>query len=101
MARPQEVVNEDLVRRAREVLEQISDHQLCVRLQAIISSGTHPIRLVAEITGVNPTTLWRWTKRFKAGGVEGLRDRPKGHNPSKLYPEIHLYCIFPGSIQLL
>ena len=101
MARPQEVVNENLVRRAREVLEQISDHQLCVRLQAIISSGNHPIRLVAEITGVNPTTLWRWTKRFKAGGVEGLRDRPKGHNPSKLYPEIHLYCIFPGSIQLL
>ena len=89
MARPKEVVDENLVWRARGVLEQISDHQLCVRLQAIISSGDHPMRLVADIMGVNPTTAWRWIKRFKAGGVEDLRDRPKGHNPSKLNSEHH------------
>ena len=93
MARPKEVVDRDLVRRAQVVLEQISDNQICVRLQAIISSGDHPMNLVADIMDVHPTTVWRWSKRFKEDGVDGLRDRPKGHNPSKLGSE-HRLIIF-------
>jgi len=49
--------------------------------------------LVADIMGVHPTTVWRWSKRFKEDGVDGLRDRPKGHNPSKLGTE-HRRIIF-------
>ena len=93
MARPKEVVDRDLVRKAQVVLEEISDNQICVRLQAIISSGDHPMSLVADIMGVHPTTVWRWSKRFKENGVDGLRDRPKGHNPSKLGSE-HRRIIF-------
>ena len=93
MARPKEVINGEVVRKARADLKQISDHQLCIRLQAIISCGEHPMSLVASIVGIHPTTVWRWVKRFKAGGAEGLRDRPKGHNPSKLSAK-HRQIIF-------
>lgn len=87
MARPKKVVDKELVREAQVALRQILDHQICLRLQAIISSGSYPMNLVAFIMGVHPTTVWRWSKRFKEGGVEGLQDNPKGHNPSKLNPE--------------
>ncbi len=93
MARPKEVVDKDLVFKAQVALRQISDHQICLRLQAIISSGRHPMSLVAYIMGVHQTTVWRWSKKFKEGGVDGLRDNPKGHNPSKLSQE-HRHIIF-------
>ena len=52
-----------------------------------ISCGEHPMSLVASIMGIHPTTVWRWVKRFKGGGVGDLRYRLKGHNPSKLSAE--------------
>lgn len=84
MARPKEVMDDELARAANAALRQIRDHQLCFRLQAMVSCTRHPVHVVASIFGVNVTTLWRWAKRFRAEGVQGLRDRPKGHNPSKL-----------------
>jgi len=84
MARPKEVIDGKLIRKAKIALKKISDHQLCIRLQAIISSGEYPENLVAHIMGVHPTTVWRWSKRFKEKGINGLQDCPKGHNPSKL-----------------
>ncbi|OGW13324.1 MAG: hypothetical protein A3G93_16270 [Nitrospinae bacterium RIFCSPLOWO2_12_FULL_45_22] len=32
-------------------------------------------------------SIFRWVTKFKEGGVEGLRDRPKGHMRSKLTEE--------------
>lgn len=84
MARPKEVMDDELARAANAALRQIRDHQLCFRLQAMVSCTRYPVHVVASIFGVNVTTLWRWAKRFRAEGVQGLRDRPKGHNPSKL-----------------
>lgn len=84
MARKQELVDETLRKQAEEALGQIRDGKICQRLQAIISCYSHSPRLVAEVIGRDRSMVWRWVKRFRAEGVEGLRDRPRGHNPAKL-----------------
>jgi len=87
MPRPKEVINGDLVQKAKEALNNVPDHKICLRLQAIISSAHHPIHLVTSILGTSRVSLWRWTKRFSSKGVEGLMDETKGHKPAKLSPE--------------
>ena len=34
---------------------------------------THSVIKSAQIVGSSPATLWRWQKRFKAAGVDGLK----------------------------
>jgi len=84
MARPKEVIDRKLAEKARIELEKIADHKLCQKLQAIVSSAEYPIKVVAEINGVGPDTIWRWITSFRQRGLEGLKDRPKGHRPPKL-----------------
>ena len=84
MARHKEILDEALARAADAELRRVRDHELCYRLQAIVSSARHPVRVVASVFGIHVTTLWRWAKRFRKDSVAGLLDRPKGHNPSKL-----------------
>ena len=87
MARPKEILNDELCRKAKLEMEKLSDSKLCFRLQSIISSGKQPINIVADVMGINRTTLWRWIKRFNLYGIDGLRDKPKGHRDSKLGEE--------------
>lgn len=84
MARPKEIVDERLVEAAKQELLQIKDARLSIKLQAIVSVASYPLKTTAEVLGVHPVKIWRWIKRFHDGGVTGLQDRPKGHNPSKL-----------------
>lgn len=87
MPRPKEVIDVDLVQKAKEALKNVPDHKICLRLQAIISSAQHPVHLVTSILGTSRVSLWRWTKRFSSKGIEGLIDEPKGHKPAKLSQE--------------
>jgi transposase len=87
MARPKKVIDRKLAEKARIELEKISDHRLCRKLQAIISSAEYPIKVVAEVNGVWPDTIWRWITSFRKKGLEGLKDRAKGHRHSKLSEE--------------
>ena len=84
MARPKTVVDEMLFKQAKYDLTQISVHVVCLRLQAVISSYTYPIPVVAGVFGVHPATVWRWIRQYRNGGTRTLEDRPKGHNPAKL-----------------
>ncbi|MFH1540010.1 MAG: IS630 family transposase [bacterium] len=84
MVRPKELVDKALCQRAKEAMEQIKDHKVCVRLQAIAGCASQPVNTVASVMGVSRHTVWRWAKRFRAQGVEGLCDSPRGHNPAKL-----------------
>jgi transposase len=86
MARPT-IVDPALVELARSALQEIDDAGVSLRLQAIISCGSHQVRTVADVLGVDRVTLWRWVRRFRQLGSDGLRDRPKGHNPAKLHAE--------------
>lgn len=84
MARPKEVFDEKLAQAATVELHRIRDHEVCFRLNAIVSCTRHSVTLVASVLDIHVTTLWRWARRFQENGVSGLHDRPKGHNPSKL-----------------
>jgi len=84
MARPQELVDEALAKKATEEIGKLKDHKVCLRLQAIASCANQPVNTVASVMGVSRHSVWRWIKRFRAAGVEGLYDRPKGHNPAKI-----------------
>lgn len=84
MGRPKTSIDETLAAKAKEELAKNKDLKVGIRLQAIISSLEQPITTVAEVMGVGRDTVWRWIKRFRENGVEGLVDRPKGHNPPKL-----------------
>lgn len=84
MARPKEVMNVALAQEAKQALKDIPDHQISLRLQAIISCEHHPISLVSNIFGTTRQTVWRWIKRFAVKGISGLKDEAKGHRTSKL-----------------
>ena len=84
MGRPKEVIDAQLVERAREELGRMRESKLCLRLQAIISCERSPVNVVAVVFGVSRRSVWQWARRFKEQGVEGLRERPRGHRPPKL-----------------
>jgi len=42
----------------------------------------HPINYVANLFGINPTTVQRWIHRLNESGFEGLKDKPgRGRRP--------------------
>lgn len=84
MARPKEIIDEELVLQAKRELEKLSDYKVCIRLKAIISCKDYPINHVSKIMGFHRSSLWKWIKLFQEGGVLALYDKPKGHNPAKL-----------------
>ena len=84
MARPKELLDEELVEKASKELEKIKNYKVCIRLKAIMSCKDHPISHVSTIMGINRSSLWTWIKRFREGGISTLYDKPKGHNPAKL-----------------
>ena len=84
MARPKEVIDSALAKRAEEDIKSFSGYKTGLRLQAIVSCASHPLDTVSSVLGVSRQTVWRWIKRYQAEGVEGLQDQPRGHNPRKL-----------------
>jgi transposase len=88
MARPKEIINQEVVLAAEKYLKDFENHRVYVRLLAIVKAGDHSITEVAKFFQVSRDTLTNWIKNFRDFGIEGLLDKPKGHNPSKL-KEIH------------
>ena len=87
MARPKEIIDQDLVEKAQKQLKKYKDGKVYLRLLAVVRAGDHPIVEVAQFFGVTRDTISRWIKSFRKDGVEGLFDRAKGNNPSKLSDE--------------
>lgn len=80
-------INDETAELARLALANIKDSQLTIKLQAIISCSNHQVETVSSVIGKDRVTVWRWIRAFKETGVDGLIDKPKGHNPSKLSKE--------------
>jgi len=87
MARPKEIIDSRLAAKAAKRLKKLENHRIYLRLLVISKAGDRPITELAQFSGVSRSTIARWIRRFSEHGVEGLRDRPKGHNPSKLNDE--------------
>jgi transposase len=84
MARPKMNIDSETVLRAEKELARMKDGKLTIQLKAIIASAEHPVESIADVLKVSTRSIFRWITKFKEGGVEGLRDRPKGHMRSKL-----------------
>jgi len=85
--RPKEVVDQEVISKAKTELKASPDYRVGIRLQAIASCGEHSLAVVSSVLGISRQTIWRWIKRFREEGVQGLYDKPKGHNPAKLTPD--------------
>jgi len=87
MTLTKKAINEETAEQARNALIGIRESQLVIKLQAIISCANHQVETVSSVIGKDRVTVWRWIRAFKDNGVDGLMDKPRGHNPSKLNEE--------------
>ncbi len=87
MARPKALISDIVAREAEAQLRKIKNSKQVIQIKAILAARENPINQVAQIFRVSPSTIFRWAHRFKEDGLDGLKDRPKGHNPSKLSEE--------------
>lgn len=87
MATKKRAVSDETAKQAQNALTGIKEALLAIKLQTIISCSKHPVETVSSVIGKNRVTVWRWIRAFKESGIDGLVDKPKGHNPSKLNKE--------------
>ena len=87
MPRPQRSVTRPLAERALRDLREIPAGIPAVRLRAVAACVDQPMETVSAVFGVHSRTIRTWARRYRESGVDGLRDRPKGHNPAKLDAE--------------
>lgn len=72
----QEIISKDI--------KQIPDNEVIIKLKAIQASINHKVAEVAEFYDIGQSTLMRWISTYKKFGIEGLKAKGRGHNPSKL-----------------
>lgn len=65
-------------------LKQIPNSKIVLKLTALKAATTHRQSDVAKMYNISRSTLQRWAFLYKNFGKEGLKAKPKGHNPSKL-----------------
>lgn len=87
MARPKSKIDPQTLEKAESELKKLGHSKLSLRLKAIIASYHNPVAQVATIFQVTDRSIFHWVDRFKENGIDGLRDKPKGHFSSKLSPE--------------
>ena len=65
-------------------LKQIHNSEIILKLTALKAATTHRQSDVAKMYNISRSTLQRWASLYKDFGKEGLKVKPKGHNPAKL-----------------
>jgi transposase len=78
MTKKTTLISEALFLQAQNNLRELGKiGKISNRLQAIIASYKHGIKVTAKILGSSRATLHRWIKAFVQQGVEGLNDTNK------------------------
>jgi transposase len=79
-----------LQHRERQELKQLARHEVgrvSERIRMILlSSRGYTVPQIAAIFECDEATVRIWIERFEAGGVDGLRDRPRAGRPRKADP---------------
>lgn len=69
----------------RALARQEKNGRVSSRMVAIANALDGMTRLAASRSaGMDRQTLRDWVVRYNTGGIDGLYDQPKGHNPEKL-----------------
>lgn len=50
----------------------------------VLSAQGKTVEAVSEETGVSSRSIYKWRRRFKAAGLDGLRDSPRPGQPTKI-----------------
>lgn len=80
-------IRPEVVEEAKSALKNLPDSKVQFRLLAIVKAAEKGLKQVAEFFEIHTNTLSIWIRRFETGGLEALKEKPKGHAPSKLSPE--------------
>lgn len=84
MPKSKTIIDENTVLKANYELNRIKDAKLILKLLTIKAAIKYEYKEIEKIFEVKPITVSRWIKAFQNEGIEGLKDKPKGHRKSKL-----------------
>lgn len=87
MGRKKSLINSNVIESIERDLSKLKDTKLIIKLMALKASYTHKEAEVASIFNVSRSTIERWSSNYKKYGIEGLKPKSRGHNPSKLSDE--------------
>ncbi len=87
MSRPKKSVDKELVLKAKEEFEKLKEGKLAIQLRVIIAFGDFRTEEVARVLKVSHRSIFRWVNEFREKGINGLKEKPKGHYKSKLTEE--------------
>jgi transposase len=77
-------ISPELLKQAQLALKNLPDSKVQFRLLAIVKTAEKGFKAVADFFEVHTNTLSRWVTQFEKSGLEGLKEKPKGHRPAKL-----------------
>jgi len=84
MPRQSQKFTREIAAKAEKEFNKIGEGKLARQLLAIMAFEDNSAKQVAKIFKVSVRTVFRWIDKFIECGVDGLKDKPKGHYPSKL-----------------
>jgi len=84
MPRQSRKFTHEIALKAEKEFNKIGEGKLARQLLAIMAFEDNSAEQVAKIFKVSVRTVFRWLDKFIQHGVDGLKDKPKGHYPSKL-----------------
>lgn len=84
MSRPKLLLTSEILSLVDSDLKAIKDSDLVNKLLAIKASFNYTESEVAAIFNVSRSTLLRWISNYIKYGVEGCKNKSRGHNPSIL-----------------
>lgn len=87
MGRTKRSVDSSTVLKAEQTLDTIKDGHVVIKLFAIINYSQMTASVVSKIFHIHIRTFFRWVEQFNKYGIDGLRDKKKGHKPALLNEE--------------
>lgn len=97
------IIDEELYKTAKSILVKLGKKgTVAKKMQSVIASYKHGISKASEVMGVSRASIYSWSKQIESGDFEGLVNKSKHQEGSKLKSE-HLTTIskwlseFPNS----
>ncbi len=87
MGRKKTLINSEIIEIIESDLANIQDSDLVIKLKTLKAAYKHKVEEVASVFEVDRSTIERWASNYKKYGIDGLKIKSRGHNPSKLSPE--------------
>ncbi len=87
MARKKDKSLEIVFENAMRELRKFDKDNVAYKLAAICSYRDNDPKQVSEYFQISKRTLFGWIKSYREKGIDGLRNKKKGHNPAILKQE--------------